>query len=265
MYSDENGTVYLVNLLNNKISALNANDDSPKFDFIWSNDGTKVYFITGTKMDAIASININDGAINPINSDKLTSKADLTLSPDGKKLLYTAGKEGTTNYTDLDKTDVTDIDLTNTERQLYVVDMTAAEIQSVALTTTPDNKAFPAFLPNGNIVLSSYDPDGVKLPILNVIGAENAIASLVTGKDIATATVTAQGKLIIVVNEKNGLQTIYEVNTTSKALTKLAQTKLEISSVSVSADGKRMAFTVPGQNGDRVMVINNGQLESVTK
>ncbi|WP_066250177.1 TolB family protein [Neobacillus drentensis] len=265
VYSDENGKVYLVNLLNNKISTLNANEDSPKFNFVWSKDGTKVYFILGTKMDSIASINIKDGAINPINSDKLTSKADLTLSPDGKKLLYTAGKEGTTNYTDPDKTDVTDIDLTNTESQLFVVDMTAAEVQSVALTTTPDNKAFPAFLPNGNIVYTSYDADGVKLPILNVIGAKNAIASLVTGRDIATATVSAKGKLIIVVNEKDGLHTIYEVNTTSLAITKLAQTKLEISSVSVAPDGKRMAITVPGQNGDRVMVINNGQFESVTK
>jgi Tol biopolymer transport system component len=251
--------------MKNKVTTLNGTDQAPKFQFVWSNDGTKVYFIQGDKSDTIDSINISDGAITKVYSDSLTSKSDLRLSADGKKVLFSVGKEGTTSYTDADKTDVTGIDLTNTENQLYVVDLTASELKAVQLTSTTDNKVFPAFLMNGNIVYTSYDSDGVKLPVLNVIGADNVISPLVIDKDIVTTEVTATGKVLIVANEKNGYQTIYEVNTTSKKLTKLAQTKLQISSMSVSIDGKSMAITVPGENGDHVMVLKNGQFEEITK
>ena len=46
IYSDENGFVYLVDLVAKKVKALNVKDDSVKLEFVWSKDGQTVYFLT---------------------------------------------------------------------------------------------------------------------------------------------------------------------------------------------------------------------------
>lgn len=265
VYADDNGAVHLVNLSTGKDATLNSTDTNSKFDFVWSNDGTKVYFIAGSSMTDVDCINLSDGSITTLYTDSNTSKADLALSADGKKLIYTVGKTGTTVYTDSNDTNVSGIDLSNTETQLYSLDLTAAQIAPVQLTTSNDNKVFSAFLPNGNIVYTSYDSSGTALPVLNMIDTSNVISPLVSNMDIATTDVTAQGNIIIVVNEKNGYQAIDEVDPTTKQITQLAQTKLEITSISFSADGKQMAITVPGKAGDVVMVLNNGQFDELSK
>jgi Tol biopolymer transport system component len=264
IYSDESGTVYLVDILKKKVTALNNSDDSSKLDLIWSKDGGKVYFITGSKNEKISSINISNGLISDIFSDTLTSKSDLQLSPDGKKILYTVGKEGTTTYTDPDKTDVSNIDLTDTESQLYLLDLTAATPSPVKLTNSSENKAFSYFLNTGNIIYTSYFSDENTLPILNMIDSHNTIKSLVTNKDIVSVMVSRQGKVYFISNE-DGLSVIYSVDTANRKLTKVAQTKLTIYSLTTSPDGKSIIATAHMENADQVFVLKNGQFEMITK
>jgi hypothetical protein len=267
VYSDENGYVYLADLSTSKVTALNNTDTNPKFDFVWSHDGSKVYFIQGSKMSDIASISLSDGAITTIYTDSRTSKADLALSPDGNKLLYTVGKEGTTTY-DPTGSDVSGIDLSGTETQVNVIDLTAAEKTAVALTASTENKVFPAFLANGMIVYTGYDTeDDSKLPTMYLIDTHstNTITPILTQKDIASATVTPQGKLVTVINETNGKQTIYTFDPTTKKLTKIAQSALNISSLSYSPDGKTLAVSVEGADSNRILVLTNGEFQAITK
>ncbi|MED3561616.1 stalk domain-containing protein [Bacillus xiapuensis] len=265
IYSDESGFVYLVDLQTNKVTTLNNTDDAPKLGFVWSKDGGTVYCISGDKSNNIDAIKISDGSITSVYSDSLNAKSDLKISQDGKKLIYTVGKEGTTVYTDDDKTDVSDIDLTGTESQLYVVNLSNAEVQATALTSTPDNKLFSTFMKNGNIIYTSYTTDDDTLPVLNMINSQNIITPLVTNKDILSTVVTVQGKVLFIAEEDNGYRSIYEVNPNTRKLTRIVQTKLNISALSVSPDGKSIAVSVSGDHGDRTMILKNGQFEILTK
>ncbi|OIK16351.1 hypothetical protein BIV60_04885 [Bacillus sp. MUM 116] len=265
IYSDESGFVYLVDLQTNKVTTLNNTDDAPKLGFVWSKDGGTVYCISGDKSNNIDAIKISDGSITSVYSDSLNAKSDLKISQDGKKLIYTVGKEGTTVYTDDDKTDVSDIDLTGTESQLYVVNLSNAEVQATALTSTPDNKLFSTFMKNGNIIYTSYTTDDDTLPVLNMINSQNIITPLVTNKDILSTVVTVQGKVLFIAEEDNGYRSIYEVNPNTRKLTRIVQTKLNISALSVSPDGISIAVSVSGDHGDRTMILKNGQFEILTK
>lgn len=265
VYSDESGFVYLIDLTTYKVTILNREDDAAKFEFTWSPDGTKIFFIHGDKSDKISSININDGSISKVYQDSFAYKSDLRLSPDGKKILYSVGKEGTTKYSDEKNTDVDGIDLTDTEAQLYLLPFEGSEIKPIQITNSKDNKVFPSFLRNGNIVFTSYDIEGNKLPILYVVDSNNLSSSLVSNKDIISSAVTAQGKIMILTAENNGMFKISEVDVASKKVTEIAQTKLELTSFSVSNDGKSIAVTTPGENGEKIMVLRNGSFEPLTK
>ena len=267
IYSDENGFVFLVDLLVKKVKSLNVTDDSVKLDFVWSKDGQVVYFIKGEKSDEVASINLSTGVIKEIFKDKLIYKTDLRLSVDGNKLLYTVGQEGKTTTTEGDNPEVVSIDLTGTEDQFYVINLEDEKPAGVVLTTSTDNKVSPAFLPNGNVVYISADADSDKLPELKVIsgnGKDVKVSTLVKNKDIVSFKVTAEGKIMLLA-KVNGYSDIYEVNPVTKALTKVASTKLVLTSFDISNGGKSIVATTLGKNGDVVVVYKNGVFEALTK
>ncbi|MRX72157.1 hypothetical protein GJU40_08335 [Bacillus lacus] len=265
LYSDENGFVYLVDLLSKKTIVLNGEDDSVKVEFVWSHDGKKAYFIQGEKSDKIYSVTLADGSLKKIYEDSKAYKSDLRLSKDGSKILYSVGAEGKTKYTDDDKTDVDTIDLTDTEAQFYTVSLLEAAPKAAAITVTKDIKIFPEFLANGNVVYVSADAESDELPKLHLIGADNKMTELVVNKDIVASTVTAQNKVMILVWESNNTSVIYEVNPVSKRLVKVAATPLELTSFSVSANGLSIAATTEGLDGEKVVFFKNGVFESVTK
>ncbi|MDE3838048.1 hypothetical protein C0966_01435 [Bacillus methanolicus] len=264
IYSDETGVVYIVDLVTHKVKTINDQDDSTKFEFVWAPDGEKVYFIQGDKSDKISSLNVKDGTITEVYKDGLAYKSDLHLSFDGNKLLYAVGKEGKTEYTE-DNSDVKDIDVKDTEVQLYELDLQKKEIKPEQLTATVDNKVFPAYLKNGNVVYVSYDVEGNKTSELTMIDTARKTTSLLSDKEIIASTVTAQGKIVLLVAETDGNYVVYEMDPDSKKLTKLAQTKIELHSISVSKDGKSIAVTALSQEGEKVFIIKNGFFEAVTK
>lgn len=263
IYADENGIAHLVDLLAKKEKTLNAEDDSVKSEFVWSKDGQTVYFLSGDKLDQVGSMNVTDGTVKTILSDKVNYKSDLHLSVDGKKLLYVVSKEGETKFNE-DGT-VADIDMTGTEQQLYQINLADATPTTVAMTSTTDNKLFPGFLSNGDIVYLSAEADNDNLPELKVIKEDKTITSLVSNKDILSSMVTADGEVLILVAESNGYSVIYKVDPSTKKLFKVAQTKLKLTSFTISNDGKSIVATTPGINGDAVIVLKNGVTEVLTK
>lgn len=267
IYSNENGFVYLVNLVAGIVKPLNINDDSVKLDFVWSKDGQDVYFIKGEKSDEVSSIDLSTGAIKGIFKDTLIYKTDLRLSDDGKKILYIVGKEGITKTTEGDEPEVVSIDLTGTEDQFYVINLEDEKPEGVALTTSTDNKVSPAFLQTGNVVYISANADSDKNPELKVINASGKdvkVSTLVENMDIISFKVTAEGKIMLLAKVDENF-VIYEVNPDTKALTKVAETKLVLTSFNISNDGKSIAATTPGENGDVVVVYKNGEFIAVTK
>lgn len=265
IYSDENGSVYLVDLVTKKINGINLKDDSVKLEFVWSKDSQKVYFLQGDKSEVISFINVTDGSITKIFEDKLIYKTDLHMSIDGKKLLYVVGKEGSTSLTEGENPEVDKIDLTGTEQQIYVINLDEVEPKAVPVTTSLDNKVFPSFLANGNIVYVSADAESDKLPDVKVINQESAVSTLISNKDIKDLFVTTKGEVMILAKESNGYSVIYEWNDVTKRLKNIAQTKLELTSFSVSKDGKSIVATTPGTIGEKLVLFKNGLMETLTK
>ncbi|WP_316569112.1 stalk domain-containing protein [Neobacillus sp. YIM B06451] len=264
IFSDETGAVHLADLTAKKVTTINGDDDSVKVEFVWAKDGKGAYFIQGEKSDAVSYINISTGVITEIFKDKLSYKSNLRLSIDGTKLLYTVGKEGSTKVSEGDNSEVIDIDITGTEEQIYLITLTAEKKEAAAITNSTDNKVYPAFLSNGNIVYLSADPESDSLPMLKMLSADGKkTEDLVANKDILAITVTAQGQIFILAKEK--LTTIYEVNPESKKATKILETKLELTSFNVSSDGKSIVATTPGESGDKVLFYKNGAFEALTK
>ena len=189
-----------------------------------------MYFLTGDKLDQVASMKVSDGTITTLISDKVNYKSDLHLSADGKKLLYVAGKEGSTKFTEGENPEVDSIDTTGTEPQIYKVNLDDAKPAAVAITTTTDNKIFPGFLSNGNIVYLSADVESDNLPELKMIDQNKEVTTLISDRDIVSSLVTPNGEAYILVAESNGYSVIYKVNPDTKKLTKVAQTKLQLTS-----------------------------------
>lgn len=265
IYSDENGYVYLVDLVTKKINGINLSDDSVKLEFVWSPDGQKVYFLQGDKSEKVSYINVVDGSIKKIFEDKLSYKTDLRLSMDGKKVLYIVGKEGITKNTEGENPEVDSIDLTDTEQQIYVVNLEDAEPKAIPVTITKENKVFHSFLADGSIVYVSADPESDKLPDVKMISVDQSVSTLISNKDINNLVVTSKGEVMILVRESNGNSVIYEWSNATKKLKNIAQTKLELTSFSVSNDGKSIVATTPGTNGETLVLFKNGVMELLTK
>ena len=111
----------------------------------------------------------------------------------------------------------------------------------------------------------SAEVDNDNLPELKMIKEDKTVETLVSDKDILSSVVTADGEVFILVAESNGYSVIYKVDSATKKLTKIAQTKLKLNSFSVSNDEKSVVATTPGVNGDTVIVIKNGVSEVLNK
>ncbi|MCD7034480.1 hypothetical protein LRR81_09540 [Metabacillus sp. GX 13764] len=262
IYSDPNGFAHLVNLSTGEDKQLSAEEDSIKTEYVWAADGSKVYMFQNDKADQIGMLDLTTGTATKVFADSLAYKSDLKLSADGKKLLYVVGKEGkTTNTTD--GTDVDNIDMTGTEPQVYVIDLTAKEIKPEAVTTGTENKVSPVFLQDGSIIYISSNPDSeTELPVLKKINADKSETALVSNKDIISLQQNEEGKLFILTAEAAG-SAVYEVDTASKKLTQLMKTPAELTSINVSKEG--IAATTAGLAGDKVVLYVNGKLADLTK
>ncbi|WML47120.1 stalk domain-containing protein [Neobacillus sp. PS3-34] len=265
VYTDENDMLMLADLVNGTTRQLNSDNDAYKANFIWSADGSKVFFLQGDTSAIISSVSIIDGTITKILDDKKDYKSDLRVSQDGKKLVYTLGNTAVTKYTDDAKTDVSDIDTTNTDPQLFLADLTASTLAPVAITASTENKNFASILADGSVIyLGDNTEDENKLPVLYKISSDGKTAStLVDDKEINSVQVSAQGNIFILVEEQDGSSGIYQLNGTS--LVKKATFKDTISTFSVSPDETKFALTVSNDNGDHIEIFKNGNSDRLTK
>jgi hypothetical protein len=260
-YVDDSGLLYVVDLASGKTKQIS--DDDVKVELTWSKDSKRLYFIHGSNNDVISVVFLDSGVVTKLIDDKVKYKTDLHLSPDGTKILYTAAKEAKTNYTDSQNTDVDSIDTTGTDPQLFMVDLTSDNKQPVQLTTSVDNKVDSNFVSNNQVIYLSATDNETSLPSLKMIAGSKE-ETLLANKNIVDVVVS-DGKIYVVIEEANGIYTINTLNPETKKLTKLASTKEMITSLSVSPYNQQIAVTISTNNGEKVVILENGRLVDITK
>ncbi|MFD2444546.1 TolB family protein [Bacillus sp. CGMCC 1.16607] len=265
IYSDDKDALFLLDIQSSK-STLLTNDDSFKSDFVWSNDGSKIFFLQGDKGETVSSISVKDGSITKILDDKVEYKSDLRLSTDETKILYLAAKQAETKYTDDKKTDVDTIVTEGTEPQLFEFNLASSKPESVIITSSKENKFFITPLQNGRILYLEVSPeDDGKLPILKLTSPDRkTINNLVENMEIEGVTVSSNGGIYILVKEKDSSSSIYKVST-SGSLERKINTKQEITSLEVSKEGKQIVTTIATDNGDKLAIFKDKRLEELTK
>ena len=74
----------------------------------------------------------------------------------------------------------------------------------------------------------SAEVEDDNLPELKIIKEDKTVKTLVSGKDILSSVVTADGEVFILVAESNGYSVIYKVDTRYKEINKSCSNKIKI-------------------------------------
>ncbi|MHA6533650.1 stalk domain-containing protein [Paenibacillus sp. BAC0078] len=257
-FSDETGQLKLINLASGAISSLGT-DTSVKTDLVWSEDGKTIYFIQGDKQEKIAQASVETGAVKTVLEDKVENKSELRISPDGKNAVYIVNVTGVAKN-DADSTeDSLSVDYSKAGEQLYKLDLATKDAKPVALTTELDNKLYPEILANGNVVYLSADPDGNAANTLKSIGADGKISNIALDVEALWAEGTTAG-LIVSGAAADGSTTIYSINANGDK-TQLFHTSEDVSEVSASHDGSKLAIVSDG----KVLLIQGGKAVQLSK
>lgn len=255
-YTDETGAVYVLDLAT-KVTSKVSSDDTIKPELVWSADSSMIYFLQGDKGSVIAKLNPADGTISKVLEDKVDYKADLAVSEDGKKFIYSVTKPGTVTA-DANKpveSDDVAIDMTGTEPQLYFFDSSVKDGKPAQLTTKADDKVFVGVSADaGQTYYISSEEN--KISSLIAVGADKSVKSLLDGKDVIQAA-AAGDKLYALVAAAAGGE-VYEIaGGASKLLYTVSDEVTEI----VAGKGTPVAIV----EGGAVLVDNSGKWKKVTK
>ena len=150
-FVEEDGTLYTVDLTTlalNKVSL----DKSIKSSLQWSADGTKIYFLQTDKTNVIAVVDVATGVVTKVLDDKVDYKGDLSVNGNG--LTYSVTKPGVVTADSNKAVDADDvaIDDSQTNPQLFDVDLSKTPVAAVQLTKTLDeDKIFINRASNGTV------------------------------------------------------------------------------------------------------------------
>lgn len=257
-FNDETGLLNLINLSSGAIKVLGT-DNSVKTDLVWSADGTKIYFIQGDKQEKIAQITVDTGVVKSLLADKVENKSELRISTDEKTAVYIVNVTGVAKN-DADSTeDSLTVDYSSAGEQLYKLDLATKDAKPAALTTTPDNKLYPEILADGNIVYLSADAEGNAKNTLKLVKADATSTNIALDIEVNWSTGVSNG-LVVSGVAADGSTVIYAVDAKG-AKTELFRTTEDVSEVSVSKDGSRLAIV----SGDSVWVVQGGKALQLTK
>ncbi|MFB9330139.1 stalk domain-containing protein [Paenibacillus aurantiacus] len=255
-YTDETGAVYVLDLTTNA-STKASSDDTIKPELVWSADSSAIYFLQGDKGSVIAKLNPADGTITKVLEDKVDYKADLAVSEDGKRFVYSVTKPGAVTADankPVDSDDVA-IDMTGTEPQLYFFDSSAKDGKPAKLTEKADDKIFVgASADAGQVYYISSEEN--KVSSLIAVSADKSVKSLLEGKDVLQAT-AAGDKLYALVATATGGE-VYEIQGGSAKL--LYAVSEDVSEI-VAGKGTPVAVV----EGSAIAVNKDGKWKKVTK
>lgn len=260
VYTNENAQLILVNTATGT-SELWSSDSSVKTDITWTADSQKIYFAQGDKQEKIGTASLNSSAVNTVLSDKVENKAELHVSADGKKLLYTVNVTGVAS-SDKDSTEESlTIDYSKAGSQLFSLDLTKKDAKPVQLTKALDNKLYGSILNDGRVVYISADSEGkVENDVLKVISADaKNITDLIADANVIWDGVTVNDELVVATQGAAGTKIFILAKDGSKK--ELYSTTEEVTEVAMSGDGAQIALIADS----KVIVVSGGQAITLTK
>lgn len=256
-YTDSDGAVYVIDLAA-KTSSKVSSDNNIKPELVWSADSSSIFFLQGDKGSVIAKLDPASGTITKLLEDKVDYKANLSVSPDGTKFIYTVTTLGkvTSDATNVDEDNVS-IDFSANQQQIFSFDSTVAEGKPVQLTTSTDDKLFVA------------SEDGVKAYYVSVPSEDQPAKALVVGQDQKTSTVygdsdvietvLAGGKLYVLASLNDAANGIYEIDPASGSKKQLYTVPAEVTAI--AASGSQVAIV----KNDQLFVNDSGVWKPITK
>lgn len=205
-------------------------------------------------------MNVGDGKVTEVLADKVENKSDVSLSADGKRLVYIVNVTGVAS-SDKDSTEESlSIDYSGAGQQLYSLDLTDKEAKPVQLTTGKDNKLYPVALDGGKAAYLSADPDSVAAKdVIKVIGPGSSVQDLPSIIDVTVIAAGPSGTLAAAGIAADGSTKVLKIDSGSQA--QLYSTSGTVSELAVSADGSRIALIEDG----RIVVITGGKTIQLTK
>jgi Tol biopolymer transport system component len=256
-YTDESGAVYVLDLAT-KQSSIVSSDSSIKPELVWSSDGGSIYFLQGDKGSVIAKLSLADGKISKVLEDKVDYKANLAVSADGTKFIYTVTKPGAVKADSskpVEQDDVA-IDMTGTEPQVFRFDSSVKDGKPEQLTSGTDDKVFVGAAADGSRAFYVSAAENA-LSKLVAVGSDKQSSTLIGDKDVLEA-VQAGDKLYALVDNGNG-SAVVEVDAAGNKK-ELYAVSADVSEV-IASSGTPVAIV---ENG-KVQVEQGGKWKSVTK
>lgn len=255
-YTDEDGIVNVIDLKNPIAGSKQlSKDNSIKPELVWSADSSAIYFLQGDKGTVIAKMNVADGAISTVLSDKVDYKSSLSVSKDGKKFFYVVTKPGTVTADASKPVDADDvaIDSTGTEPQVFSFDASATDGKPVQVTSQTDDKVFVGTTTDGSKGIYVSVVDG-KPSTLVAVKADKTSTTLIGDKDVLAATIVEDTVYALVINADDTTSLI-KVDVASGKTEELSKSDAEVSEV-IAAPGTPVALYADGAvqivNGKKV-------------
>jgi len=262
-FSTDKGHIYTINFLNGDISRVSL-DTSIKSELQWSSKGDSLYFIQGEKSNAIAKLNIADGNISTVFDDKVNYKSDFRISEDEARVVYAVTNAGKAI---LDVTgEIESIDTSNTEPQLFMVDLKEKEPKAVKLTETLDNKSSVLLLKSGQVAYVSADMLDIDSNIsIKLLSADGKTSKILLGDmNVINATLINGENILALAMNSDGEMGIYEVNSNGIA-NKIAEVDSKATQLFSTADSKNVAVTIATEAGEKIAILREGKMINLTK
>ncbi len=257
-YVNDNGDLYLLNTQSKSLKKISV-DNEPKMELQFSQDGSKLYFLMGEKIDKIVMITLADGQQKTLLSDKVAYKSDLQISVDGSKALYAVTKAGTVN----DKDESYSVDSSGTEPQYSVLDLNTTGAKPVQVTSSTDNKVYGRFTKDNKIVFvsASADKDGMPLMQMNSDGSQ--LKALIGHLDVSQVLVLNDGNLLVVGENGSFKKALFKVeaNGSTQKLITLPEGTTEVQ----AKDLGHVVITVETEQGEKVSALVGGKFVDLTK
>ncbi|MDR0266959.1 stalk domain-containing protein [Paenibacillus sp.] len=257
-YTDETGQLYLIGVRIGQPYKLGS-DTSIKTDLVWSADGKKIYFVQGDKQEKISYISVGTGKITEIVADKVENKSEVRVSADGKKIAYIVNITGIADSDKNSSEESLKIDYSKAGEQIYTFDLGVKDAKPAVVTTSNDNKLYPAFLSDGSVAYLSADSNNENAKgAIKAIGADGKTQDLIGDVDV-TLSASSNGNVVAAGITADGNNKVYSIVAGVK--TEIYSTKTDITDLAISADGTKVAIIADG----KVIVVQNGNTSEFTK